>query len=146
MTDWALWLPEHETNHQICIRLQLVFLSNMGVITSTAAWLQERGAEHRHRCTHHVPVELLLREPEGQRAPPTAGHCGHAVWIHRTRGEAHQSTTAGFYSSLRGGDGRKSWFSLSSHDLPGVEKQLTVTVFASLLVKNSSPPSKLSFR
>lgn len=70
----------------------------------------------RHRRAHHVPVELLLREPEGQRAPPAAGHCSDAVWIYWARGEAHQSTAAGFYSSLRGGDGRKSWFNVSSND------------------------------
>lgn len=95
---------------------------------------------------HPVPVELLLCEPEGQGAPPASGHRGNTVRIYRTRGEAHQSTTAGFHSSLKA---QKTSLPAPTNilikDLKRLE-WLTVTVLASLLVKNNSPPSKLSFR
>jgi len=53
-----------------------------------------------HHNAHHVPVELLLCEPKGQRAPPATGHGSNTVRIYVTRGKAHESTTAGLYSSL----------------------------------------------
>lgn len=108
ITHRALWMLEHESNHWICIVLQLVLLSNTRVTTSTITWLQEtcrsdlrrRPALVCRHSAHHVPVELLLCEPERQRAPPTTGHCSNTMWIYRAWGETHQSTAAGFYSSL----------------------------------------------
>lgn len=59
---------------------------------------EEAGSDRR---AHHVPVELLLGEPEGQSAAPTPGHGRHAVGVHRPGRKAHQSTTAGLNSSLQ---------------------------------------------
>lgn len=100
----------------------------------------------RHSA-HHVPVKLLFCEPEGQCTPPATGHCSNTMWIYWTWGETHQSTAAGFYSSL-GTFEKEGKAGLICHQIkwPKVEKWLTVTVLASLLVKNSSPPSKLSLR
>lgn len=72
--------------------------------TATASiWEGGGGGGHDcvcHHTAHHVPVELLLCEPQGQCAPPAPGHCSNAMGVYGTWGEAHQSTAAGFYSSL----------------------------------------------
>lgn len=60
---------------------------------------EEAGAACHHNA-HHVPVELLLCEPEGQRAPPATGHRSNTMWIYWAGGETHQSTATGFYSGL----------------------------------------------
>lgn len=60
---------------------------------------EEVTADWRHNA-YHVPVQLLLREPQGQSTPPAPGHSSHTVGIHWTRREAHQSATGGLHLSL----------------------------------------------
>lgn len=93
-----------KTNHQICIVLCLQLISaNTG---PTTTWLQATGwpeeevtAECRHNA-HHVPVGLLLCEPQSERASPTVGHCSNTVGVYWTWRKAHQSATARFDLSL----------------------------------------------
>lgn len=106
------------SSHHICITLQLVLLSNMGVTTPATRSLTEINPTWAGgHSAHHVPVELLFCEPEGQGTAPAAGHRGDAVWINRTWGEAHQSTAAGLHSSLHTYRGKESSFNIASNEV-----------------------------
>ena len=107
----------------------------------------------RCRHTHHVSVELLFREPQGKCAPSAAGHGCNTVGIYWTWGKAHQSATSGLHLSLCAciRAMRIQFNRPEQHDIWDLNRalstlELTVTVLLSLLVKNNSPPSKLSFK
>lgn len=100
MMDRPFRKPEHESNHQVLHELLHRHHQTLVSLHERAHRLQVRG---QRQCpdSHHVPVALLLGEPEGQRASPTAGHRGNAVRVDGARGEPHQAAAAGSHRGLQ---------------------------------------------